>query len=544
MARRAVEVELKEAAAAWTDKRNWEPLHRQVYEFALPQRNPYYSGDASVRPTGGQSKQDRVFDATLANATVKLANRLQSELCRPGTKWAKFTLGKLLEGKVPPEAVSDLERIEEAVFAAMHISSFDTAINEWFLNLACPGTAVMGVLEGGGQMPVDYVCIPEAQCAFREGPNGQIWGVYRKHRMMVALIKDTWTEAKVPAKLLEQTKDEPDADVELDECLYFDRLDNRWWYSVIWKDGGTDAKGGERLVERFYVDGYWVVARWLKAPGETHGRGPAIQALPDAKTLNKLKELLLMNASLAVKGVWLVRNDSVISPGTVTVRPGAHIPVRNIDQAMKRLDVYSDLQLAQLIVEDLVSSINQAMLNKSLPPETGAVRSATEIVQRLKELQQDLGAPLGRIITEGLMMIMRLTLGVLGRAGVIPLAPNGQTLPLDGANIKLELRSPLVQTQNLADVEATVQWLEIQKGLLPDEAYMLGTKVEDVAEYLAKKLGVTKELYRSQGERVAFQQVMAGVLNQQMGGGAGVVANAPAVAGAGGGVVPAGATVH
>ena len=37
----------------------------------------------------------------------------------------------------------------------------------------------------------------------------------------------------------------------------------------------------------------WIVARYMKIPGEVFGRGPLVSALPDVKTLNKTLELLL-----------------------------------------------------------------------------------------------------------------------------------------------------------------------------------------------------------------------------------------------------------
>jgi hypothetical protein len=51
--------------------------------------------------------------------------------------------------------------------------------------------------------------------------------------------------------------------------------------------------------------------------------------LADAKTLNKVKELLLRNAALAVSGVWMARNDGVINANSVRIFPGAVLPVRS-----------------------------------------------------------------------------------------------------------------------------------------------------------------------------------------------------------------------
>ena len=46
------------------------------------------------------------------------------------------------------------------------------------------------------------------------------------------------------------------------------------------------------------------IVRWLKAPGETYGRGPVAKALPDIRTANKVVELVLKNASIAAEAAF------------------------------------------------------------------------------------------------------------------------------------------------------------------------------------------------------------------------------------------------
>lgn len=522
MPRPSIKIVNKQFDAAWTDLGNWQSLYQEAYEFSLPSRNPYKSGDPTQTPVGGQRKDDRIFDSTLPNATVRLANRLQSELCPPGTTWGRFKPGALLKDAQKEEAQRELENIETAAFAALHLSNFDQSINEWFLELIAAGTAIMGVMEGADSgSPADFVCLPQSQVALMEGPNGKIWGFHRKHMVMIALIQDQWADAKpLPKELADKIDPEhgdPAAEVMLYESLYYSSKDTTWFYDVIWRDGGDKQDGGFRFVERTYRDGYWIATRWTKSTGEVRGRSTVMNALADTKTLNKLKELLLMNASLAVKGVTLVNRANVINPDNVRIRPGAQIPVRGDPRlAMMALPIGGDLRLSQFIIQEMQDAINLAMLNRSLPPDNGPVRSPTEIVARLKELQMDLGAPLGRVVTEGLIPIMQLFLGVLGRKGIVPLAQGGRAIPLNGAMVKFEVTSPLVQAQNLADVEAYTNWAQIQLSTIGKEAFLLGTKVEDVGEYLSEKMGVSQKLVRPANERMKIQQFIGALIGQQM----------------------------
>ena len=51
-----------------------------------------------------------------------------------------------------------------------------------------------------------------------------------------------------------------------------------------------------------------------------------MKALPDIRTANKVVELVLKNASIAVTGIWQADDDGVLNPGTVRLVPGTIIP--------------------------------------------------------------------------------------------------------------------------------------------------------------------------------------------------------------------------
>ncbi len=115
----------------------------------------------------------------------------------------------------------------------------------------------------------------------------------------------------------------------------------------------------------------WVISRYMKVAGEIYGRGPLITALPDIKTLNKTKELLLKNASLAVAGVYTAADDGVLNPNTVKIVPGAIIPVaRNggpQGPALLALPRSGDFNVSQLIINDMVQNIKRILLDECQP---------------------------------------------------------------------------------------------------------------------------------------------------------------------------------
>ena len=70
------------------------------------------------------------------------------------------------------------------------------------------------------------------------------------------------------------------------------------------------------------------------------GRGDVLTVLPDIKTLNKVVELTLKNAAIAVTGIWQAEDDGVtlqhyyVKPGiesvftnsNITLQPAEYLP--------------------------------------------------------------------------------------------------------------------------------------------------------------------------------------------------------------------------
>jgi hypothetical protein len=277
-----------------------------------------------------------------------------------------------------------------------------------------------------------------------------------------------------------------------------------------------------KIVERKYQEHPWVVFQWMKVAGESQARGPALYVLPDIKTLNKTKELILKNASLAVSGVWTAVDDGVINPDTVEIVPGAVIGVESAGN-LQALQFGGRFDVAQMVVQDLQMGIKRALFDNQLPSDTGPVRSPTEILARVKELQEEIGAPFGRVVNTFLRPMLQRCLNILARKGMIdvPLDPKTgrPTLKIDGMSVKLEVTSPLARLQSATDVDRVVNWLQISQ-LAGPEAFAMGVKVEDVPGWLAAALGVDLKLTRSPEEKKALMEMAGQAMAQQQQGAA------------------------
>lgn len=478
-------------------KDEFRSLYEDAYEFALPQRNLYdgfYDGNV-----GGQKKMNRVFDATAINSTQRFANRMQSGIFPPQTKWCKLEPGPDIPGERKAEAQMALDVYTEKMFATIKQSNIDIAIGEFLLDLAV-GTAAMMVQPGDDISPINFIPVPQFLVSFEEGANGQVDNVYRRMRIKGEAIQRQWPDANIPDTLKNKIDLKPSEDVELLEATILDVKRGDYTYHVIHKETKSE------VVFRRMKTSPWIISRYMKVAGEIYGRGPLITALPDIKTLNKVLELVLKNASLAIAGVYTAADDGVLNPNTVQIAPGAIIPVaRNggpQGESLKALPRAGDFNTSQIVMNDLRMNIKSILLDESLPPDNMSARSATEVIERMKQLSQNLGSAFGRLINETMIPLVNKILQVMDERGIIDLP-----LKVNGLEIKVTPVSPLAMSQNMDDVQNILQFMQIAQGAGPEGQMVI--KTEAVLDYIADKMAVPQVVRNSPAERDLMKQQMA-----------------------------------
>jgi hypothetical protein len=483
-----IEELIKRSEIAQRKKDLFEDLYRDCYEFALPQRQLYgYWEGNSV----GNKKMTRVFDSTAINSTQRFSNRLQSGIFPPQRKWCKIEPGNDIpdERKIEVQAVLDV--YNEKMFSVIKQSNFDIAIGEFLLDLSV-GTACMLVLPGDDIAPINFIPVPMFLVAYEEGANGQVDKVYRKMRMKGESITQQWKDAELSTGVQQRIDSKPTDDVDLLEATVYDAERGDWCYHVI------DTASREEIVYRRMNSSPWVISRYMKVAGEIYGRGPLITALPDIKTLNKTLELVLKNASLAVSGVYTAADDGILNPHTVRITPGAIIPVaRNggpQGESLRPLPRAGDFNVSQIVINDLRMNIKRILLDESLPPDNMSARSATEVVERMKELAQNLGSAFGRLINETMLPLVSRILQVMDERGLIDLP-----LRVNGLEVKVTPVAPLAMAQNMEEINSVVQFLQLTQALGNEGA--LAIKTGDLIDYLGDKLGVPAALRTSAAER-------------------------------------------
>ena len=498
------------SSKAFARKDLWRSIYEDCYRYALPQRNlydGYYEGSIP-----GQNKMNMVFDSTAIHSTQRFANRIQSGLFPPYKKWCRLEPGD----DIPPERRAEVQQALdiylEKFFTVLRQSNFDLAIGEFLLDL-CVGTAVMLVQEGDDTAPITFTSVPQYLVALEEGPNGTVDNVYRKYKIRAEAISRQFPDAVLPDSLQRLINDKPQETVELIEATIIDPERKDYCYHVIYE------KTKEELLMRRMDTTPWVVSRYMKVAGEDFGRGPLVSAIPDIKTLNKTLELLLKNASIACAGVYTAADDGVINPANIRITPGSIIPVaRNggpQGASLAPLPRSGDFNVSQIVINDLRMSIKKTLLDDTLPPDNMSARSATEIVERMKELAQNMGSAFGRLITETMTPIVAKVLNIMDKKGLIELP-----LKVNGLEVKIVPISPLAKAQNLEEINEIMQFVQIAGSLGPGGIAEM--KPDLIATYIGDKLGIPSNLRTTPEEKQQIMQQsmqMAQMQQQQMQGG-------------------------
>jgi hypothetical protein len=214
---------------------------------------------------------------------------------------------------------------------------------------------------------------------------------------------------------------------------------------------------------------------------------------------------------LNISGVYTAVDDGVLNPQTIRIVPGAVIPVASNGGArgasLQPLPRAGDLQLTQIVLQDLRMNIKRTLLDDSLPPDNMSARSATEIVERMRELATNLGSAFGRLITETMVPLVRRSMYIMNEAGLIALP-----LRVNGLEVRVVPVSPLAKAQHLDDIQDAMQWAQISSSLGPIAQSTI--KADAVADYVADKLGVPTSLRTSEEERQEIEQQMMQMMQQ------------------------------
>lgn len=375
---------------------------QQMYRRALDMRAPWINRwDAAMRYTIPTTDDDvaTLFDATASDAADNLAASIYSLLTPPESLWVSL----VPEGPDSPDAVA----ATMALRANLNDSNFYTTIHQCYMDLIVLGTACLFMAENpiGAASAFSFTAIPMRDIAILNG------AVFHTATMPAREVMEKYPSWTPPANLRDTIKQDPETPLRLVQSLIGTDF-------VAWLDVGGDIENNIVATGKFETNPY-IIFRWSVASGELYGRGPVLRALPDIKTANKVVELVLKNATIAVSGIWQADDDGVINLSNINLTPGAIIPKAVGSSGLTPLATGADFDVSQIILKDLRERIRHALLADRLGLLSEKEMTATEILARNADMVRILGATYGRLLHEFIRPLVERGLQILSRRGVI-----------------------------------------------------------------------------------------------------------------------------
>jgi len=484
-----VEALLKRHQRAKERKDKWRSVYQEAQRFACPARETF------SWQTEGQPKNSELYDTTLQDMTTSAANTLVATLFPPWSRWAEYAPGALVDpNKLDEETEQNIQDATEIFFGFLNTSNFGSAIGECALDLMI-GTCALQFDEGDDENPFNFTSVPLPALELEEGPDGTIQTKFMCREPQAQNLLGMYPGLELfdlPDETRGYVLTDPVRPVKLIQCEVYHRPTKKYYGIVI-------DEAAKVIIWRYSYDESCplIVARASKTPGELWGRGRALLALSDAKTLNKMTEFVLRHAALQVAPPLTGVSDGVLNPYTAKLAPNTILPVASNDSgnpSLRALEIGGNFGITEQMMTDLKESIRRKMMGPAR--SDGAIKSASEINIEDRDRLWAMGGEYARIQFELLAAIMARGAYILQKRGLIP------KFKVNGKLIAIKYTSPFAKSQAQEDIQALQRTIATAQAVDPSgSALGMGLKIEDVPAWVARKEGIDKSLIRPAAEK-------------------------------------------
>ncbi len=471
---------LERYAAAKDVRSQWAGLWQDCYDFALPQHGGF---DGSL--AAGKTRTNNIYDATAMDAAEQLAASLLGNLTPIWSQWFGLKPGPDLSPAEADALAPVLEKAAKTMQAHFDRSNFAVEIHQCYLDLVVGGTAALSFEEAepGGFSAFKFNAVPLKEIALEEGVHGYLDGAFRIIPMTFEKLMSRYPMTEIPSDIIKAASKDPQSRFDVLESIVPNGL--IYDYMAVLASDNNPIILQTGTFNQSPIIGF----RWIKSPGEIYGRSPVMKALPDIKTANKVVELILKNASIAVTGIWQADDDGVLNPANIELTPGSIIPKAIGSKGLQPLEMPGRFDVSQLILDSLQSRIRHALLADKLAPISSVSMTATEVIERSAEMSLILGATYGRLQSELLTPLIQRAFSILRRRGEVP------DISLDGRLVAVDYRSPLARSQGQRNVQNTLSWINSVLAMGGEAA--MSIDLPAAARFLGEALAVPSDLIRS-----------------------------------------------
>jgi hypothetical protein len=429
----AIQAAIEEMNATLQDLINErDPLKviwQDVTDFVLPRRANF--DDSRTENVGISTRRT---DSTATEAAMMLADGLMGYCASAAYPWFKLRFDDDKHNKIRALRAW-LDQVTSAMYVAFSRSNFYAALPEVLQDAVTIGTATLYADEIVESGIIQFIAIHPLEIYLVEDHYGRVIEIYRWFKMSTRqaigafgeeYFQDQNTNAGTRKHNIVNV-------VRANTGLATDSLP---FESVYYN---KDA--GELLKVEGYHENPYLAYRYRKNTGETYGRSPAIDYLPDILRLQQISKSLSKGVQLAVEPPV---NAPASMKGKINLTPNGVNYYTDPAEIINPVNYRTGYNLGENYHQMLMDRIRKAFHADTFLSLEAAKRQMTaeEVLQRKGEQAAVLGAIVGRLGQELLDPIIKRVFGIEMRAGRLPPPPDGIESP-----IKIEFDGPLFQAQ-------------------------------------------------------------------------------------------------
>lgn len=494
------------------DRGTWEQHWEEIAERILP-RQIGFLGER----TRGEKKTQKVFDSRPSIALDRFAAVMDSMLTPRQTKWHNL--------KSNDEALNKdfkvrawFDEVNQILFNARYNpkANFAGQNHERWISMGAFGTGTL-FTDYDPTIGLRYRNVGLRDTFFLENHQGVIDTVYRRFKFTARQAVQRWGMDNMPESI-KKAYENPNAQTQ----------EFRFLHVVMPQDdyrpGRADSKGKpfislyiarkeKTLVtpEGGYTSFPYSISRYMIAPDEVYGRGPAMMALPDIKMLNEMAKTDIRAVHKLVDPPLLLHDDGVMGNGAMSVNltPGGLNyggVSRDGRQLIQPLQTGARVDINEQKMEQRRESIDNAFLVTlfQILIETPRM-TATEALIRSQEKGMLLTPTMGRQQSEALGPLIERELDVLAQHGHLPDMPDAM-VEAEG-EYEIVYDSPMSRMQRAEELVGVQRTMELLTPFAQiDPSVMDVFNPDALAQLTAEVSGVPMPILRDPEEIEAIRQ--------------------------------------
>lgn len=466
----------------------------------------------------GERIESTIYDSTAREAVKTMASGFMGNLTNPATMWLKLKtrneeLNRLLEVKVW------LSNAVRRMLSVLANTNFYQEIHEFYLSLPTFGTAGFFTEEDEKDV-VRFYARNIKELYFEENEKCEIDMVFRRVPMTARQAYLRWKE-KAGQNILDALEAKKDITKQYEFIHVIgprgerdtSKIDskNKPFFSV-WINCEIKKTVAESGFDEFPLP----VGRFNKEDEIKYGFGPAMDVLPDIKSANEIKKIILRAGAKQGDPPIVLPHDGYILPLDMNAS-GINFKQKGFgvgDEKIEFLRPEADLSALQKLLEDDQETIRKAFfvdLFKALELRSERM-TATEVSERVQEAMVLLGPAVSRIISGVLRPTIERLFNIMLRRGLFDDLPE----QLEGVPIDIVYQSRLEVAQKFGELQSVNSFLQGVAGLAQFKPESLDkVSADEAVNLLAEFTGVDTVILESDDVVMAIRESRKQAAQQQ-----------------------------